>query len=425
VHVTMGGEKFSPPRLLIAIGVCALRPSDFIRRFSKPISTAGERDPAPGNVGALSATTALIVIALYTWYPVLPVVLQRRGADRLEVSAVYTLIGIAGSVLQIYGGQLADRFGRKPVLTLPTFVAAIIYFVAFLSASWQMLAVALVLLNLSGSVQSPSFVAITAESVLPKRRAQAFATFQFAASLATLVGPALGAIFLPHVDVRWLIGSTALASLVAAVVRQKALREVHATDSVARVPLRIREAFSGPLRGVTIASTAFLLVAALTVNGPFIALYAHNDGHLAASQVNLLYSLGWIPAVLLSFNLGRRISALGSSRALAIGVAGHLGLLGIWLLVRGFVPMVLIMMASFLFYQMALIAFGTLRIEMVAPEKAGAALGIIGTVSGLAAALGPVVAGGVADALGPLAAFGLAGAAGIWTLLSLRGMARR
>ncbi len=400
-----------------------MRPNDFIRRFSQPVPAEGDPDPAPGNVGVLSTTTALIVIALYTWYPVLPVVLQRRGADRLEVSAVYTLIGIAGSALQIYGGHLADRFGRKPVLALPTFAAGILYVVAFLSSSWQLLAGALVLLNLTGAIQSPSFVAITAESVRPHRRAQAFSTFQFAVSLATLVGPALGAALLPSVDVRWLIGATALATLSAAAMRQKFLQEVH-TATVARAPLRIKEAFSGRLRGVTIASTAFLLVASLTVNGPFIALYAHNDGHLAASQVNLLYSLGWIPAVLLSFRLGRRISALGSSRALAIGVAGHLGLLGLWLLLRGFLPMVLVLMASFLFSQMALISFGTLRIEMVSPEKAGAALGVIGTVSGLAAALGPVVAGAAAGAFGPLAAFGLAGVAGVWTLLSLRGMAR-
>ncbi len=385
----------------------------------RELPAGGERDPAPRNVGVLSATTALIVVTLYTWYPVLPVVLERRGADRLEVSAVYTLIGIASSALQIYGGQLADRHGRKPVLALPTFAAAALYGVAFLSTSWQLLALALIVLNFTGAIQGPSFVAITAESVRPQRRAQAFSTFQFAASLATLLGPAIGAALLPAVDARGLIGATAVASLIAAVLRMRMLREVHA-GTPDRPKMRIREALHGRLRHLTLASTAFLLVASLTVNGPFIALYAHDVGGLGASQVNLLYSIGWLPAVALSFWLGRRISALGSARALGIGVAGHLGLLGAWLLLRGFLPMVVVLMASFLFYQLALIAFGTLRIESVAPQTAGAALGVVGTVSGLAAALGPVVAGSVAGVLGPLGAFGLAGLAGLWTLFALR-----
>ncbi|MDA8346209.1 MAG: MFS transporter [Thermaerobacter sp.] len=399
-----------------------MRPIGLVRRRAV-VPPADGSDPAPRNVGVLSATTALIVVALYTWYPVLPVVLQRRGADRFEVSAVYTLIGIASSALQIYGGQLADRFGRKPTLALPTFVAAGLYAVAFLSSSWQLLAGALIVLNLTGAIQGPSFVAMTAESVRAQRRAQAFSTFQFAASFATLLGPALGAALLPSLDVRGLIGITAIASLIAAVCRIRLLQEVRPGSEV-RVRMPIREAFKGRLRHLSLASTAFLLVASLTVNGPFIALYAHNAGGLAAAQVNLLYSLSWLPAVLLSFWLGRRITALGSARALGIGVAGHLGLLGVWLLLRGFVPMVLVLMASFLFYQLALIAFGTLRIELVSPKSAGATLGVIGTVSGLAAALGPVIAGGVAGVLGPVAAFGLAGGAGIWTLIALRRLGR-
>ncbi len=387
------------------------------------VAPSTSRDPAPRNVGILSATTAMIVVALYTWYPVLPVVLQRRGADRFEVSAIYTLMGFASSALQIYGGRLADRHGRKPVLAVPTFVAAALYGVAFLSTSWPVLAAALVILNLTSAIQSPSFVAITAESVRAERRAQAFSTFQFASSFATLLGPALGAALLPSVDVKWLIALTAIASLGAACLRLLALREVHVGE-VPRQRMPIKEAFSGRMRHLTLASTAFLLVASLTVNGPFIALYAHNSGGLPTAQVNLLYAVAWLPAVMLSFWLGRRISALGSSRALAVGVAGHLAVLGVWLALRGFVPMALPLMASFLFYQLAVIAFGTLRIETVAPEKAGAALGVIGTVSGLAAALGPVVAGAVAGVLGPLAAFGLAGVAGVWTILSLRNLRR-
>ena len=377
----------------------------------------------PANVVVLSLTTALIVVALYTWYPVLPVVLQHRGASSFAVSTVYTLISLAAALLQLQGGRLADRFGRPLLLALPTFVAAVLYAVVWWSSDWQMLAVALIVMNAAGALQSPSFTALTAESVPPERRAQAFSMFQFAAGLATLAGPALGAVLLPHLGVRPLMGMTAIAALVAAVLRITLLKDTR--RGVSSAPLRIRDAFNGRLRHLTMASTAFLAVASLTVNGPFIALFAHNQAGLAPPVVNLLYSVGWLPAVALSFWLGRRIDAFGSARALAIGVGGHLGILGVWLLLRGELPMMIALAASFLFYQMAVIAWGTLRMEQVGQENAGAALGAIGTVAGIISAAGPILGGALANVMGPVGAFLLAGLMGAWTFLALRRLPQR
>ncbi len=372
----------------------------------------------PANVLVLSLTTALIVVTLYTWYPVLPVVMQHRGASSFAISMVYTLISLAAAVLQMQGGLLADRFGRRLLLAVPTFAAAILYGVVWLSTSWQVLALALIVMNATGALQSPSFTALTAESVPADRRAHAFAMFQFATGLATLAGPALGAVLLGAFGARPLMGLTAIASLAAGTMRIMLLKDVRRAYS--RERFHIRDAFAGRLRHLTVASTAFLAVAALTVNGPFIALYAHGVAHLGTPTVNLLYAIGWLPAVALSFWLGRRITAFGSARALAIGVAGHLGVLGLWLLMRGELPMMLALAASFLFYQLAVIAWGTLRIEQVGQENAGAALGAIGTVAGITSATGPILGGVLASFIGPAGAFLLAGVMGLWTLLSLR-----
>ena len=389
--------------------------------LSTPVG-AGKREAAPiyrpANVTILSVTTALIVVTLYTWYPVLPVVFQHRGASSFEVSTVYTLISLAAALLQLQGGILAERFGRRLLIALPTFVAAVLYGVVWWSSNWQVLAIALIVMNVTGAMQNPSFTAMTAESVPSKQRAHAFSVFQFASGLATLAGPAIGALLLPSLGVRPLMGMTALASLVAGAVRITMLQDTRREVSAHRI--RIRDAFSGRLRPLTMASTAFMAVASLTVSGPFIALYAHNEGHLASAAVNLLFSVGWLPAVILSFWLGRRIEAFGSARALAIGVTGHLAILGLWLLLRGELPMMAALAASFLFYQLAVIAWGTLRMEQVGQENAAAALGAMGTVAGVVSAAGPILGGAFASVIGPVGAFLLAGAMGAWTLLALR-----
>lgn len=370
------------------------------------------------NVPVLSATTGLIVTALYTWYPLLPVVLERRGASAFQVSLTYTAITLASGLLQIYGGRLSDRFGRKPLIAIPTYVAALLYLGVWLSQSWFLLALSLWVLNITGALQGPSFVALTAESVPSDRRAHAFAAFQFAAGLATVIGPAIGALLLHFTGYGPLMAATAGASLVAATARSLWLREVPKRPSAQTA--RLADAFRGRLGRVTLASTLFLLLLSLTASGPFIALFAHNSAGLPSVDLNLLFSIAWLPGVLLSFWLGRHISSFGSARALSLGVAGHLSLLIAWLFTRGLLPMVILLGLSFLCLQLSVIAFGTLRVEGAGTEGAGAALGALGTVSTVGAAFGPVLGGFVASIFGIYGPFGLAVLTGIGTVLVLR-----
>lgn len=378
----------------------------------------GEAQPLARNVTVLSATTGLIVMVLYTWYPLLPIVLERRGASTVEVSLTYTVITLASGILQMYGGRLADRFGRKPLLAVPTYFAALMYLGVWLSHSWLVLAASLCVLNITGALQGPSFVAMTAESVPSHRRPQAFATFQFAAGLATVIGPALGALLLNFMPVEPLMAATAAASLVAAVMRSTLLREVPATTAARSV--RLLDAVRGRLGQATLASTLFLLLLSLTASGPFIALFAHLRGGLPSVDLNLLFAFGWLPGVLLSFWLGRHISSFGSARALSIGVVGHLALLILWLFVRGFWPMVILLSLSLLCLQMATIAYGTLRVEGAGAAGAGSALGAMGTVSTVGAAFGPLLGGWASTAFGLYGPFGLAVLVGLATVLVLR-----
>lgn len=385
---------------------------------SRRIQGAADPDMPTRNVAVISATTGLIVMALYAWYPLLPVVLERRGASTFEVSLTYTVITLASGLLQIHGGRLSDRFGRKPLITVPTYAAAAIYVGVWLSRDWFVLALALWLLNVSGALQNPSFVAMTAESVPGERRAQAFATFQFAAGLATVAGPAIGALLLAHTGVGPLMALTAVASLAAAIARSALLREVPRRAAARTV--RLADALQGHLGRVTLVSTLFLLVFSLTAGGPFIALFAHDRAGLPTVDLNILFALGWLPGVLLSFWLGRHIRNFGSARTLAFGVAGHLGLLVVWLFTRGLWPMVVLLALSFLCLQLAVIAFGTLRVEGVGPHGAGAALGALGTVSTVGAAFGPVLGGWASTLLGLYGPFAVAVLAGLATVLALR-----
>ena len=74
------------------------------------------------NVAVLSGTVFLFAGAWFSWYPILPLHLRHLGATDAQVGLAYTLMQLGYQGMQILGGLLADRFGRKRVIVWPTFV---------------------------------------------------------------------------------------------------------------------------------------------------------------------------------------------------------------------------------------------------------------------------------------------------------------
>ena len=74
------------------------------------------------NIVVLSGTVFLILTSLFTWYLLLPLHFRELGANDAEVGLAYSLLGIAFALMQFAGGLLADRYGRKLPIVLPTFL---------------------------------------------------------------------------------------------------------------------------------------------------------------------------------------------------------------------------------------------------------------------------------------------------------------
>jgi len=177
------------------------------------------------NVAVLSGTDFLFIGAWFSWYPILPLHLRHLGATDVQVSLAYTLMQLSFMGMQLLGGLLADRFGRKRVIVWPTFAYLPLYLLAAATHNWGLLVALLVIAHGLGAVQWPAFVASIAESVPEAQRGSAFAVFEVAAGLGVALGPAVGAAVLAVGGIPLLIGGTGLVSLGCAAVRWLWLRE--------------------------------------------------------------------------------------------------------------------------------------------------------------------------------------------------------
>jgi MFS family permease len=364
------------------------------------------------NVLVLSGTVFLVVTSFFTWYLLLPLYFRDLGATDAQVGLAYTLMTVSFSLLQFAGGLLCDRFGRKWPIALPTFISPALYFLAGIARGWPMLLIALLLINSLSAIQTPSFTALIAESVPKRRRGMAFGVFRFAIGLATTLGPGLGAVLLPRVGLRPLIHSTALVSLVCALVRVAGLRETFHQPT----PLKLgdlRRHLDARLRWFLAAATIFALVYNLTLWGPFPTLHAKDAFHMSEPQINELFALGGFAAMVASLLGGPFTDRYGGRQALWVGCLSHVATMLAWALCpsitsgQGRAPWagaVFFMMAN-MGLQVAIIAYSTLLTRMAPERSRGVVVGAFGTIVGVIAGVAPTMGAYLRSALGSDAPF--------------------
>jgi len=100
---------------------------------------------------------------------------------------------IARAFVQIPGGYLADKYGRKWIIFTMTFFAGIAYAIYAIAPSWQWIFVGAVIVGFCGIYQ-PALGAIIADSVPQERRGIGFSIIQLIASASTTPAPLIAGI---------------------------------------------------------------------------------------------------------------------------------------------------------------------------------------------------------------------------------------
>jgi predicted MFS family arabinose efflux permease len=281
------------------------------------------------NVTVLAGTVFFFVLAWFSWYPLLPLHLRDLGATDAQVGLSFTLMQLGFQGMQIFGGLLADRFGRKKCIVWPTFAYLPLYLLAATVEHWGLLVLLMVIIESLGAVQWPAYVALIAESVPKAERSTAFAAFEFAVGLAVALGPAIGAAVLSVGEVPLLIGSTGLVALGCALARWAWLAEpVHGTGPPALADWRAL--LRGRLRWFLVAASLFYLLMSATVHGPFVSLHAKDVGQLSEQRINTLMAVAGMAATVSTLAGGRLIRWLGAQRVLWLGTLAHAGALLLW-----------------------------------------------------------------------------------------------
>jgi DHA1 family putative efflux transporter-like MFS transporter len=305
---------------------------------------------------------------------------------------------------------------------LPTFAFVPLYALAGLAQSWVALLIVLLTINSLSAIQSPAFTSIIAESVPEKQRGMAFGVFEFAISIGTTLGPALGATLVSRFNMHLLIYSTAVVALLCTVLRAVGLHETSHRPSPIELA-SLRQLRLPRLRWFLPAATLLVCIYNWTLWGPFVSLHAEDTLRLSKPQINNLFATGGLACMAASLLGGHSASRFGERNLLIAAGLGHVVTMVLWAL-TGASPLGLaLFVVTNMGLQMAIIAYQTLLTQVTPRESRGAIVGLVGTVTGVVGGVAPTVGAYLRDDLGSTAPFWIALLAGLVMAMFLQKVA--
>jgi len=338
-----------------------------------------------------------------------PFVIYDLGATAIILGMIGFVQTLALAAVQFPGGYLADRYGRKWLISTLTFGVALSFLFFVFGPSWQWILIGVVI----GSfclIYQPALMAMIADSTPPERRGMAFSLTTLIGNVATTPAPIVAGIIVTlytrAFGMRICYAIVVLLYFGAALLRTR-LKETIKTDEkirprdlLANYPRAIKESIA--VWKTVPRSMFFLFIANLIVTFSislaqlFFSVYAveGEDSVLHLSQLDwaLVSTALFITMILAAVPIGKSIDKIGRKTPLLLSLV--ILVPGILLFAYGnlatvYVAMPLIGLTQLLFFS----SFQSLQTDLVPREKRAKVIGFSQFVNYVFMAFGMLTGG--------------------------------
>lgn len=286
------------------------------------------------------AWTMLIVLTMLTTagmtvvLPVLPFVVLEHVSNEGElavwVGVLEAVNGLCAFLAAPFLGRLSDRFGRRPVIIVAAFGAAVgMTLFGVGGALWVLLLARVIQGTTAGDL--PALFAYLADITPPEKRAQRFGILGALSGIGTMIGPAVGGL-LAAISVNLPVFVTAGVSFVIAVVAifllPESLRPEKRITSIALRDLHPFAVFGNAfhrteLRGLLIGFGLLALPFGFFVNN--FSVLAFDTIQWGPTAIGLLIAaVGIIDIVVQGVLLGILLPRLGERAVIVSGIVAQI-----------------------------------------------------------------------------------------------------
>jgi MFS family permease len=341
-----------------------------------------------------------------TYYPLY---IEALGGTASTIGLIGAVEAIARGIVQIPGGYLADKYGRKWLIATMTFVAAFARLFYIFAPTWEWILIGAFLVGVT-NIYGPALMAIVADSVPKEKRGMAFSLINLIASVSTTPAPLLAGVLYARMglipSMRLSYGVALAGFLIAALLRIRLKETVekpekfNARDVVQTLPSSMRGSW-----GVwkLLPRDAFIFfIAHLFTNfaiglfQPVMTLYIVNDLGIDPIALSYIMTAMFVTMIIIAIPSGKLIDKIGRKKPLLI--AGLASIAWVPLLVWGdFWRLILAMTIAGLLIVLFNSAGNTLFADLVPREHRGKANGAMGFWGMLVMSAGQIAGGWLYD----------------------------
>jgi len=342
-----------------------------------------------GNYRILIISWIIMDLAMEMPAPNFQYYVQELGGTGVALG----LIGLAGflsmAAVAFPGGYLADKYGRRWLITTMTFGMALSHLFFALAPTWHFILLGSVVSSLC-LIYQPALFAMVQDSIPPERRGMGSSIIQLIHSTFSTPGPVIAGLLLLQfglvTSMRVIYLGMTVLYLIAAVWRLR-LKETMTNGEPIRVsyfissyPKAVKESFR--VWKVVPRSMFWLFVGQATVmfgmslTSVINALYARDVLLIPEEQWWLVFIPLLLTMVIVSIPIGKTVDKIGRKAPLILGLL----LFGIAILifVNGNLPTIMVAMSLFGIAQLLVMsATMALATDLVPPENRGKVNGFI------------------------------------------------
>jgi MFS family permease len=343
---------------------------------------------------------------------------RELGVSMKVVGTIMLFSALISSAGRIAGGELADRIGRKPLITasmaMRTIIFLVMSYVIYIRASYLTVAVVFLAIRFVGALSQPAISAMVADVVPQERRVEAFGVLRIGGNAGWAVGPAIGG-FLITISYWSLFLVTAAASAIGLVIIALFTRESIAALPTERFRLRTIVDAGRDRRFLLFCAFSLLLFMVMGQFASTFSVFTTEFIGIKDVELGFLYTLNGIVVVLLQLPAALLGERLGARRALTLGAV----LFAVGYFSVGIAPGFYFLLGSMVVITLGEVIFSpsaTTSVANMAPVgKTGRYMGFFGLSESFGWSAGPFVGGLLLDSLGnrPVLMWGLVAAIGV------------
>ena len=336
------------------------------------------------------------------------------GLYVLGLGATETILGVIGlsqflalASLQFPGGYLADKYGRKWLISTMTFGVALSFIFYAVAPSWHFILIGAVLMSIFNSTYQPALNAMVSDSLPPERRGMGFSIVMLIASASTTPSPAVAGLLRARFGLidgmRIAYGIVVALFLIAAFFRLFFLKETvvsaskpHIKEIFLSYPAALRESF-GVWKKVPKSMLYLFLSFSIAVFGfsstsLFTVIYATRV--LLIDEVMWAFIIAIVPVttIILAIPVGKFVDKF--KRKIPILASTLIFGLAMWFFVNGDLAKVAVSLVLLGAGQVMMNAsFGALQTDLTPKELRGRVSGFINFANFIIMAVGSLLGG--------------------------------